>query len=112
MNAEPFVSRILDDEGLTDGLDEPQAGQLVSWLVRQAEGVARDAKSEAAAWNEIDRLCRRARAVRQFVLLWCAGQDSAAADVAAEEGLGALPKGTRDPRAVLDHFLTAEKTKP
>jgi len=64
MNPELFVSRILDDEGLTEDLDEEAAAKLVGWLVRQVERIAADADSEAAAWQAVEQLCRRARDLR------------------------------------------------
>ncbi len=79
MDAERFVSRILDDEGLTNGLNDPEARLLVEWLVEQVERIAASATDEEAAWNEVGALCRHARAIRRFVELWCYHDDHGAA---------------------------------
>ncbi len=86
MRAEAFVSRILDDEGLTDGLNDPEARLLVEWLVQQVETIAGVADSEPAAWKQVEALCKRARAIRRFVSLWYhAGDHGAALQLAGAE---------------------------
>ena len=40
MDAQPYVSRILDDEGLVGDLEGDAAEQLVGWLVHSAERMA------------------------------------------------------------------------
>ena len=72
----PLLSQILDDEALTRGLGDPEARVLVEWLVEEAEWLEESAGDPAA---EVRRLCRRARAVSRFVLLWCLRRDRAAA---------------------------------
>ena len=61
MNAEPFVSRILDDEGLIGDLEGDAAEKLIGWLVKRAEQIAAKAKSDAAARTDIESLCKRGR---------------------------------------------------
>jgi hypothetical protein len=86
MDAERFISRILDDEGLTSGLNDPEARLLVEWLVDQVERIAGPATDEDSAWNQVGALCRHARAIRRFVELWClSGDHGAAAQLAAAE---------------------------
>lgn len=86
MDAERFVNRILDDEGLTSGLNDPEARLLVEWLVEQVERIAGAATDEAAAWNQVGALCQHARAIRRFVELWCITHDhGAAAQLAAAQ---------------------------
>jgi hypothetical protein len=63
MNAEPYVSRILDDEGLVGDLEGDAAEQLVGWLVHSAERIASRARTDAIARSAIDGLCRRGRAI-------------------------------------------------
>jgi hypothetical protein len=72
----PLLSHILDDEALTRGLGDAEARVLVEWLVEQVEGwEARGADADAA----VQCLCRRARALSRFVLLWCGRRDRGAA---------------------------------
>jgi hypothetical protein len=111
MQAEPFVSRVLDDEGLTEGLNDPEARILVEWLVGQAEDVAQEAGDEAAAWKRLEAVCRRARAIRRFVSLWYHSHDQgAAAQLAgAERFLWPLPPSDcEDPCEFLVRALEQE----
>jgi hypothetical protein len=86
MDAERFVSRILDDECLTTGLNDPEARLLVEWLVEQVERIAAVAADEASAWDQVGALCRHARAIRRFVELWChCGDHGAASQLAAAQ---------------------------
>ena len=61
MNAQPYVSRILDDEGLVGELAGDAAERLVGWLVHSAERIAGRARTDAIARSAIDALCRRGR---------------------------------------------------
>jgi hypothetical protein len=63
MNAEPYVSRILDDEGLVGNLEGDAAEQLVGWLVHSAERIASRARTDAIARSAIEALCRRGREI-------------------------------------------------
>jgi hypothetical protein len=56
-----LVSRILDDESLTEGLDSEGAALFVDWLLRQAERIATEAPSEAEAVRRVEVLCRQGR---------------------------------------------------
>src|SRR6266540_3160475 len=70
MLARPLLHRILSDDALTRGLGDPEARVLVEWLVERAERFGRTAASEAAVTAEVGRLCRRARGIVRFVVLW------------------------------------------
>jgi hypothetical protein len=111
MRPEPFVSRILDDEGLTTDLEGLEAELLVEWLVHRAERIAAAAKSEAAAWKQIEVLCKRARVISRFAALWNGPVDlGEAATLAQREGLPwPLPDGN-SPREVLQQILDRERT--
>lgn len=63
MRVEQLVGRILDDERLTDGLDEAAAALLVEWLVRGAETIAIQAGKDAEAKRRVEALCRRGREI-------------------------------------------------
>jgi hypothetical protein len=109
MDSEQLVGRILDDESLTDGLEDPEARVLIEWLVAKAERLAAESKSDNQAKAELEKLCKQARVVRRFVILWCQqGNPGAATQLAAVEKLpGALPtRPDADPCAVMQALLT------
>ncbi|GIW78208.1 MAG: hypothetical protein KatS3mg105_0015 [Gemmatales bacterium] len=88
MDAELLVNRVLDDERLTEGLDEEEAQRLVNWLVQEAENIAAECKSQEEGWKRLDARCRQARAVSRLVELWCYQRDKdAAARLASKERL-------------------------
>jgi hypothetical protein len=78
VDPEPFVSRVLDDEGLTAGLDGPAAEALVAWLVKRAEAIAASAKSESDARQRVDAVCRRGRTIARTVAAKPAAEQLAA----------------------------------
>lgn len=98
MQAERFISRILDDEGLTDGLTDPEARLFIEWLVERVEAIADKNGNEPAAWKQVEALCKRARAIRRFVSLWCHRGDRGAATqlAGAERFPWPLPDGDCD----------------
>jgi hypothetical protein len=63
MPPEPYVNRILDDEGLVGDLESEAAQRLVAWLVRSAEHLAGQAPSDAIARAAIEALCQRGREI-------------------------------------------------
>lgn len=63
MNAEPYVSRILDDEGLVGDLEGDAAEKLVGWMVKAAERLASAAKTDAEARDAVAKLCKRGREI-------------------------------------------------
>ena len=71
MLARPLLSQVLHNEAVTRGLGDPEARILVEWLVDRAEQLAESLLDEAAAQRRLNVLCRRARAFRHFVELWC-----------------------------------------
>lgn len=87
MNAEPFVERVLEDEGLTGDLDGPEATALIAWLTGQVRQVATKAKAEKAAWERVDALCRHARQVAKIVAAWQVDPGPATVDRARQAGL-------------------------
>ena len=66
-----MLSHILEDDALTRGLGDEEARILVEWLVERAERLAEESATENMAWSELQKLCRRARAIGRFVALWC-----------------------------------------
>jgi hypothetical protein len=113
MRADGLVSRILDDEGLTAGLNDPEARLLVEWLVEQAEHISEAAGAEPAAAEQVEGLCKRARLICRFVTLWCHRLDhGAATQLAATERVGwPLPTSDNlDPCEVMLPILSWEET--
>jgi hypothetical protein len=86
MLAKPLLAPILNDDALTRGLADPEAKVLVEWLVNKAENLSAPDGSEYRTRSEIQRLCRRGRAIGRFVTLWChEGQQGAAGQLAVAE---------------------------
>jgi len=109
---ELLVGRVLDDEGLTAGLNDPEARVLVEWLVEEVEKIGAAESDDEQAAQKVEQLCQRARLIRKFVALWCHQQDhGAAAQFAATSRLGwPLPvSDQRDPCEVMLHILACEK---
>src|SRR5207244_2041157 len=71
MVADAFLSHILDNDALTRGLGDPEARMLVEWLVERTERLAHAAAAHGPAWQQIQQLYRRSRAIGRFVVLWC-----------------------------------------
>ena len=67
MDPSPLLDRILDDEGLTAGLDEPQATALVRELAARVHRIAADARDPAEARRQTEILCRQARGAAEAV---------------------------------------------
>jgi hypothetical protein len=86
VQAKSLIDRVLDDEAITAGLEDPEARLLVEWLVEQTEHIARSAASPQQAKERVERLCHYARALRQFLVLWCYDKNpGSAAQLAATQ---------------------------
>ncbi|MCS6975408.1 MAG: hypothetical protein NZM31_00180 [Gemmatales bacterium] len=112
--AELLVSRILDDESLTHGLNDPEARMLIEWLVDWAECIAVNEADPGRAARSLDHLCRRARLIRRFVVLWCHHHDHAAANqFAAVERLTwpLPPSNVVEPCEVMTGILESEQSR-
>jgi hypothetical protein len=109
MLSKPLLHPILHNEALTRGLGDMEARVLVEWLVEQAERVAAQ-DGEARACAEVGRLCRRARSLSRFVLLWCCRGDRGAAHqlAAAERFAWPLPTAHMEPWDLMQWILTWE----
>lgn len=110
MQVKPFLHHILDDEGLTRGLRDPEARILIEWLVEHTECIAENAGSDAAAWGAVKRLCNRGRAIGRFVGLWChLNERGAAVQLAATERFNwPLPNTNLDPCELMYDILQFE----
>jgi hypothetical protein len=106
----PFVDWVLRDEGITRGLDDPEARLLIDWLVETAETLAGWAERRRAS-AEFPQVLRRCRGLKRFVILWCYERDQgAAAQLAQAEGfLWPLPRPDEvDPCHLLERLLACE----
>ena len=98
LDAEPLVGRILDDEGLTGDLDEPEAAALVTWLVANAEHIAATVKTMPEAQKQVAALARVGRAIAAATI----HRDPATAKAA---GLPWPPTNAESPAEVLAWLL-------
>jgi hypothetical protein len=86
MQSMPLLRHIFNEESLTRGLGDEEARVLVEWLADWAELLAEESDSEQEAWEGLRKLCRLARSVGRFVLLWSESKSrSAAVQLAAVE---------------------------
>lgn len=110
MSLRTLLTPILDDHHLTHRLDDAEARMLIEWLVERAEQIVAREASARRAQSAVKRLCRRARAIGRFVVLWCyEASPTAALQLAATERFDwPLPTSTMDPCDLLSDILTAE----
>jgi hypothetical protein len=101
---------ILDNEALTRGLGDPEARVLIEWLVAQAEQIAEEVDCSHAQAHLVAELCRRARSISRFVLLWGNPRSRGAAyQLAAVERFSCpLPVGNVDPCELMMDVLSYE----
>ena len=106
MQITPLVRHILRDEAVTRGLGDVEARMIVEWLADRAEQAAVVTPTEAAAWEQVRRHCRRARVIAAFVRLWTAGNHGAALQLVGAERLHwPLPGGDVDPGELMEGIL-------
>lgn len=103
MTAAELVERILDDEGLTDGLDEPEATALVKRLVARAEAAA--TATPATAEAEVGKLRRLGRDIARVVTACRDDSPATAAEAARKAKLPWPPPAARSPADVLAWLL-------
>jgi hypothetical protein len=104
-----LIRQLARDEGLTRGLGDVDARQLVEWMVSWAEVLLPGSRSPDESRNVVARLIRRGRAIARFVLLWPT-QRSAALQLAATERF-AWPLPMQLPATeMMDHILNWEQS--
>jgi hypothetical protein len=110
MSVRSLLNLILDNDRLTRGLGDAEARMLIEWLVERAESAHAQDPSEERAHVEVERLCRRARAIARFVTLWCHERSPGAAlQLAATERFGwPLPVEPMDGCDLLSDILAWE----
>ncbi len=106
-----LLNPILEDEGLTRGLSDPEARILVEWLVDRAEIAYQRHSSEEKARGELNRLFRRARSIARFVFLWGQekGRPGACQLAATEKFSWPLPQTEIDPADLMQAILAHEQ---
>ena len=63
MDPAPLLERILDDEGLTAGLDEAEAALVIRTLGDRVRQIAAGTRDASLARSHVEALCRRARTI-------------------------------------------------
>src|SRR5215469_6948088 len=111
MIAKHYLSQILDDEGLTRGLRDPEARILIEWLVDQADLLAEAISAVDTLTHQIGRLCHKGRVISRFVGLWCHQEArSAALQLACTERFTwPLPTTQTDPCILMESILFWEE---
>jgi hypothetical protein len=116
VDCDPLIRAIVRDESLTRGLGDEEARMLVEWVVDWAELLAEAARTEDDAQRLVNRLCRRGRAIRKFVSLWCDERRpnrSGATQLAASERFSwPLPSEDINPPDLMQHILKWENEHP
>jgi hypothetical protein len=67
MDPGPLLDRVLDDEGITSGLDEREAMALVRAVSDRVRALAADTNDAARATTLVNDLCRRARQIADAI---------------------------------------------
>lgn len=75
MDAERFLDNIRDDEGLTSGLADPEAGMLLDWLMAEVRAAASTLSEEQQVWDFVGRKKRRARLFAKTIEAASYGED-------------------------------------
>jgi hypothetical protein len=102
-----LLDRVLDDEGLTAGLDEPEASLLVQVLSAQVQKLAAETGDEAIAQRQVDELCRTARRISDVVSTFRDAGEATARTTAGRYGF-AWPAGVRSPTELVKRLLAKE----
>ena len=106
MDPAPLLDRVLDDEGLTAGLDEAEGTLLVQALTSRARMLAAGTDDSAQARRQTDELCRLGHQVAQVAVSLRERGETAARAVAAQAGLR-WPAGAKTPAEVVRRLLEA-----
>lgn len=107
MDAALLLDRVLDDEGLAAGLDEPEASLLVQTLSARVRKLAEAARDEATAQRQVDDFCRIARKISDVVATFRDAGEATARTTAGRYGF-AWPAGVRSPAELLTRLITKE----
>jgi len=111
MDPAPLLERVLDDEGLTAGLDEPEASLLVESLAGRVRTVAGMTTDPTQARRQTEELCRVARQIARTAVSLRDQGEATARTVAAEGGLR-WPAGAQTPAEVIRRLVGALDRRP
>jgi hypothetical protein len=111
MDPIPLVERVLDDEGLTAGLDEPEGMLLVQALTDRVRTMAARAGDSTQARRQADEICRVGRQIAQVAASLRDRGETAARTAAAQNGLR-WPAGARTAAEVVRRLLSALDRRP
>lgn len=105
MDAELYVGRVLDDEGLRGDLNDTDATALVDRLVVLVGEIARTAKTEDEAWARVTTLCQSGRAIARSVSRFESGDQAEARRIAESAHLSWPAQDPTSATNLLRHFL-------
>mgnify|MGYP000647162175 CR=1 FL=1 len=108
------LCHLVTDESITRGLGDVEARMLVEWLSDWSELLWQADLHEDGGWRNVQKLCRRARAIGRFVQLWSQPRSQSAALqlVASERFEWPLPRGVVDPGDLMQSILEWENRHP
>jgi hypothetical protein len=106
MDAGLLLDRILDDEGLTSGLDEAEAMALIKLLTTRVRQVAEAATDAALARRQTEDLCRRARQIGRVAVALRDEGEAAARSMAERHNLR-WPAGAGTPANLIHRMAGA-----
>ena len=104
MNATPLIERILEDEGITSGLEEREASMMIESLTDKVRKIAAGTNDATSARQRVDLLCRNARRIARIVESFREEGESSAR-MKAEQFAMRWPAGARDSDALLQGLL-------
>jgi hypothetical protein len=67
MDPGPLLDRVLDDEGMTSGLDEREAMALVRAVSDRVRALAAGTNDASRAAKQVNDLCRWARSIAEAI---------------------------------------------
>jgi hypothetical protein len=102
-----LLDRVLDDEGLTAGLDEPEAMLLVQTLSARVRKLAAESGDEATAQRQVDELCRTARKISDVVSTFRDAGEATARTTAGRYGF-TWPPNVRNSTELVKRLLAKE----
>src|SRR5438105_1024291 len=101
----PLLDRLLDDEGITAGLDEAEAMVLIQSLSARIRKLAAAISDEQSARKQVDDICRAGRKLSEVVATFRDAGEATARTTAARVGLS-WPKNADTPASLLRSLLT------
>lgn len=104
MDAKLLIERVLEDEGITSGLEECEATLMIKKLTDKVQEIAAGTNNASSAQHRVDALCRTARRVARIVESFRDSGESEARAKAQQYGLQ-WPHGNQDSESLLQGLL-------